>query len=106
VGQYPLWIADYNGKDTPGDNLIWKTWAGFQYSEVGNIGGISPLDLDEFTSTVFIKEGPLMDVTAALTILKEAGIITEPTYWSNLAQYVKYLDELLINMAQKLEVGK
>ena len=104
VGTYPLWIADYNGQEAPGDNSIWNSWVGFQYSDTGNIGGIG-IDLDEFTSTIFIREGSAMALSDALTILQTAGIITEPDYWTTLAQYVNYQEQLLINMAQYIQAN-
>lgn len=53
VGQYPLWIADYNNTGHPGSNPIWDTWVGYQYTSKGNIGGIT-VDLDEFTTGILI----------------------------------------------------
>jgi lysozyme len=53
AGAYPLWIADYNGQGTPAKNSIWATWAGFQYSDKGNIKG-ALVDLNEFTTSILI----------------------------------------------------
>ena len=47
LSKYPLWIANYD-VTTPGDNPIWNSWVGFQYSESGTVPGISgycPLDV-------------------------------------------------------------
>jgi lysozyme len=101
VNMYPLWIADYNNRGLPGDNPIWDTWVGYQYSGSGNIGGI-PVDLDEFTNEVFLTKEVTMDVNQAITILVQNGIITDADYWTKAAEVVKYLDALLINMATKL----
>lgn len=42
----PLWVAHY-GVTTPGDNGVWESWAGFQYTD-------KPYDLDEFTTGILI----------------------------------------------------
>lgn len=53
---YPLWIAHY-GVSTPGNNPIWNSWIGFQYSDTGSIAGISgDVDLDEFTREILLDE--------------------------------------------------
>lgn len=54
VKALPLWIAQY-GVDTPGYNGFYDTWSGFQYSESGNLGGCSAVDLDEFTPDMFLS---------------------------------------------------
>ena len=41
-------------------------------------------------------------VEEALKKLQDKGVINSPDYWANAVQVVKYLDELLINMANKL----
>ncbi len=53
VDKYPLWIADYNSRGTPGSNPIWDSWIGYQFSNSGNIGGIT-VDLNEFTIDILI----------------------------------------------------
>ncbi|MBQ4099973.1 MAG: hypothetical protein IJC83_00340, partial [Oscillospiraceae bacterium] len=46
---YPLWIADYNGGETPPTNNPWNDWSGYQYSDSGRVSGISTtVDLDKF----------------------------------------------------------
>lgn len=101
VSKYPLWIADYNGSGIPGDNPIWDKWVGYQYSDSGNIGGVT-VDLDEFTNEVLVGREVNMDVTQALTILAQNGIISSSDYWLKAVDVVKYLDVMLINMATKL----
>ena len=52
---YPLWVADYDvtTPETIGD---WSQWAGFQYSDAGDISGIDGnVDLDYFKTDVFIS---------------------------------------------------
>jgi lysozyme len=53
LAQYPLWIADYNGRPAPGYNHIWGIWIGDQYSDSGSIGGAT-VDLDEFTTSIYV----------------------------------------------------
>ena len=56
LARYPLWVAQW-GVQQPSDNPIWNTWIGFQYSDQGNIPGISGrVDLDLFTSGAFLSE--------------------------------------------------
>lgn len=53
LSDYPLWIAEY-GVSTPTDAVPWNTWAGWQYSDQGNVPGIlGYVDLDYFTDDAF-----------------------------------------------------
>lgn len=53
--KYPLWIADYSGGAEPPQNQIWSDWSGYQYSDTGDVDGISVnVDLDKFKSSLFI----------------------------------------------------
>lgn len=46
---YPLWIADYDVSQ-PTMNHAWKTWAGWQYTDMGRVAGIQGhVDRDIFT---------------------------------------------------------
>lgn len=54
--RYPLWVANY-GVDSPEPNGKWDVWAGWQYSDRGQIAGISGnVDLDHFTPLMFLNE--------------------------------------------------
>lgn len=54
LSSYPLWIADYSVAQ-PTTIGFWRTWDGFQYSDIGRVPGISGnVDLDQFRSTIFI----------------------------------------------------
>lgn len=56
INVYPLWVAHY-GVSTPGNNGVWDSWIGFQYSESGIVRGISgKTDLDEFTKDILLKD--------------------------------------------------
>lgn len=52
---YPLWIAHY-GVETPGDNPIWNSWVGFQYSSEGSVPGVNGnCDVNEFNSDILLS---------------------------------------------------
>ena len=55
LGNYPLWIAEY-GVDYPSGNPIWRdNYAGWQYSDTGNVPGISAnTDLDNFKNEILL----------------------------------------------------
>lgn len=63
---YPLWVAQYE-VEQPTPNGKWNTWAGWQYTDVGEVAGISgSVDRDEFTEEVLLSERgtiPLPDET-------------------------------------------
>ncbi|NLU84215.1 glycoside hydrolase family 25 protein [Rhodococcus sp. HNM0569] len=48
---YPLWIADYNGQNTPGPLPGgWNTWSFWQYTDSGQLPGIgAPVDLNVYS---------------------------------------------------------
>lgn len=52
---YPLWVAQYEvNEPTPNGN--WNTWVGWQYSDDGQIPGISGyVDRDQFTDGIFLN---------------------------------------------------
>jgi len=53
-----------------------------------------------------VKEGPAATVTTlddALKVMEAKGVITSPDYWREVAPTVKYLNALLINVANKLK---
>ena len=54
--QFPLWVADYDAEEPYVTSNIWQSYAGFQYSDRGEITGIyGNVDLDRFTSSVFLN---------------------------------------------------
>lgn len=54
--QFPLWVADYDAEEPYVTSNIWQSYAGFQYSDRGDIPGIyGNVDLDRFTSSVFLN---------------------------------------------------
>lgn len=54
--QFPLWVADYSAEEPYVTSNIWQSYAGFQYSDRGEIPGIyGNVNLDRFTSSVFLN---------------------------------------------------
>lgn len=52
--RYPLWIAEY-GVSEPVDTTNWSSWEGFQYTDTGEIAGISGyVDRDKFSSAILL----------------------------------------------------
>ena len=50
--KYPLWVAEY-GVVAPSPNGKWEDWAGWQYTDAGNVPGIAAnVDLDYFTPAI------------------------------------------------------
>lgn len=61
LSKYPLWIANY-GVTVPGNNPIWDSWIGFQYSDRGTVPGVSGnCDLDTFMDEIII--GTVKDIS-------------------------------------------
>lgn len=71
LGRYPLWIAQY-GVRSPSDNNTWSRWAGWQYSDAGRISGIrGRVDLDFFTTEMFLEKSQVVSVSGKRPIPKE-----------------------------------
>lgn len=52
---YPLWAAEY-GVSQPSSSVNWSSWAGWQYSDEGQIPGISGfVDRDVFTDAMLLE---------------------------------------------------
>lgn len=64
---------------------------------------INPLDYFEILEGRKEKVLEVKTVDEALKILKEKGVMNTTEYWKNAAGVVKYLDSLLINMANKIK---
>ena len=55
ITKYPLWIAQYE-VNKPQNNGTWKTWAGWQYTDVGRVEGIeNHVDRNHFTKEIFLE---------------------------------------------------
>lgn len=56
VTKYPLWIAQYE-VEKPQNNGTWQTWAGWQYTDIGEASGIKNyVDKNYFTKEVFLSD--------------------------------------------------
>ena len=64
LNRYPLWVSDW-GVEDPANNGKWKSWSGFQYGS-GKIPGISTVvDLDLFTTEIFLPEQPVSSASSS-----------------------------------------
>lgn len=56
LSNYPLWVAQYEVSE-PTVSANWNSWAGWQYTDQGEIPGISAyVDRDKFTDAVFLDD--------------------------------------------------
>lgn len=56
ITKFPLWVAEY-GVEEPANNGNWNSWIGFQYTDVGEISGISGyVDRNKFTQEIFLSD--------------------------------------------------
>lgn len=54
LAKYPLWIAEYDVQ-SPASTGVWNTWAGFQYTDRGQVDGISGnVDRDLFRPLILM----------------------------------------------------
>ncbi len=56
LSEYPLWIAEYN-VISPSMKNPWKNWAGWQYTDSGQVSGISgPVDRNYFKKDMLKRQ--------------------------------------------------
>lgn len=56
VANYPLWVAQYEVSE-PSVSANWNSWVGWQYTDQGEIPGISAyVDRDKFTEGIFLDD--------------------------------------------------
>lgn len=56
VTNYPLWIAQY-GVNEPENRGTWNSWAGWQYTDVGEVNGINTyVDRNYFTKEILLSD--------------------------------------------------
>lgn len=80
----PLWVASY-GVGAPGNNSIWNSWTGFQYSSSGKIDGIEGnVDLNEFTKDVLLSSKVIID-TPNIDSVREIQFIINNRYSLNIS---------------------
>jgi len=54
--KYSLWLAQYDGNE-PSNDVIWETWAGWQYTDTGSVDGVNgDVDLNLFNDGIFIEK--------------------------------------------------
>lgn len=75
---YPLWVANY-GVSEPQSIGNWSEWVGFQYSDTGNINGITgDVDLDYFKEGIFIDspgtDSPTSNTTSSSSTTTQNSI--------------------------------
>lgn len=90
LNEYPLWVAEY-GVSEPRPNGKWSSWAGWQYSNTGRVGGITGnVDLDIF------REGVLLESK----IIPGSGK-TRPSHTSRAIYYVVKRGDTLLKIAAR-----
>lgn len=56
IANYPLWVAQYEVSEPTVSNN-WSTWVGWQYTDQGEVSGISSyVDRDKFTNDIFLDD--------------------------------------------------
>lgn len=56
ITNYPLWIAQYEVNE-PQNNGNWESWAGWQFTDVGKVSGISNyVDRNRFTKDILLSD--------------------------------------------------
>ncbi len=56
IANYPLWVAQYEVSE-PSVGANWDSWIGWQYTDQGEIPGISSyVDRDKFTERIFLDD--------------------------------------------------
>ncbi|RUL51277.1 LysM peptidoglycan-binding domain-containing protein [Lysinibacillus antri] len=57
--KYSLWVAQY-GPSEPSNDIIWDTWAGWQYTDTGTIDGVNGnVDLNVFNDGIFLNDSSI-----------------------------------------------
>lgn len=74
--EYPLWLAYYGDyKELDGVNTSWDKWIGIQYTDQGEVKGISGyVDKDKFTSDMLLEDSSKLPNTETPKESKDAGI--------------------------------
>lgn len=73
---YPLWVAQYE-IEQPTPNGKWNTWAGWQYTDVGEVAGISGyVDRNKFTEEVFLENTSQIPLPENITPPTAGGTTT------------------------------
>ena len=75
ASKYPIWVADYFVSE-PG-NGNWDTWIGFQYTDRGNVSGISGnVDRDYFTNGILLSYPSAINTQTTPDVAQNTQYIT------------------------------
>ena len=113
---YPIWVADYDVSE-PGDGN-WNSWVGFQYTDAGDIGGISGnVDRDYFTDGIFLEDSSSVPTdtvkdpenTSSYIIVQSEDTLSQiASQYNTSYQYLAKINDIsnpnLIYVGQKIEV--
>lgn len=121
LGDYPLWVADYAHLANPedykiSDNSPWSHWSGYQYSDSGEVSGISgSVDCNLFHKDLFLTDSTT-EVKAESTKLSflDYSVKAGDTLWrisqhyhvslENILEYNDISDQNLIYPGEKIEI--
>lgn len=83
---YPLWVAQYE-VSSPTVSNNWDSWAGWQYSDQGEVPGISSyVDRDKFTDAIFLSDTSEVPTTSPDNTNKESFITITIQYGDTLSE--------------------
>ena len=97
---YPLWAVE-PGAALPEDDVPWRGWAGFRYSETGRADGVSgPVNLDRFTADIRLPDactipGPPQEPPRRNTKLICHTVAWGDTLWALARRYSTTVDALV-----------
>ncbi|SOC40643.1 GH25 family lysozyme [Ureibacillus acetophenoni] len=96
--KYSLWVAQYDGNEISNE-VIWDTWAGWQYTDTGTIEGVNGnADLNIFNEGIFLKDSSQV----------EEPDTTEPTSTepsdTNTTTYIVKKGDTLYHIARSFDV--
>lgn len=91
LANYPLWVAQYEvSQPTVSNN--WNTWAGWQYTDKGEVSGISTyVDRNKFTEDVFLDSKEEIP-----NVPNDGSDNTSEQYTTIIIQYGDTLSELAL----------
>ena len=106
--KYPLWQAQY-GVSSPSSVPYFDTWAGWQYSNTGRVGGISGnVDLDRFKARLILKQTPPLSEPQIYTVKAGDTLTAIARRFSTTVSELVRLNHIknpdLIYVGQKLKI--
>ena len=92
--KYPLWIAEYD-VSYPSSTGKWSKWIGFQYTDEGEVNGISTkVDRDNFTEDIYLTKSDSDDT-------KEDAIKTDENDTNEMITYTVKKGDTLSEIAKE-----